>query len=350
MAEIYRHIAYELESELRQMRLEGKTRLPTEEELCKKYSCSRQTVRSALELLAQKGLITKKHGSGSYISDTSEPVNNTVILIIEDEDEYIYPDLISSLGTALNKKGFDLKILPTNGSLEKERDALSEAMSSSPAAVMIEPISNILPDHNISLIEAVKAKGIPVIYLFTSYDSPSDAICIKEDNAEGSKMLVHYLKEHGHINISCIFRCDDSRGLDRYKGYVEGLFENGLPFDEKRVCFFTGSDRKNILSGRDDFLVKSVMSLPSDVTSVICHNDEIAYRLIKALEKTGRSDVAVVSFDNSYYSSGSSSITSLGHNSREFTAAATEAVLAGVCRKGGDPAPIRWHLHIRNSG
>ena len=88
MAGIYRTIAYELEAELGQMRLEGKLRLPSEDELCRKFSCSRQTVRSALDLMVDKGLIVKKRGSGSYISDKAKKKSNKVFLIVEDEDEY----------------------------------------------------------------------------------------------------------------------------------------------------------------------------------------------------------------------------------------------------------------------
>lgn len=350
MAQMYRQIAYELESEMGQMRQSGNLRLPTEEELCRIYSCSRQTVRSALRLMADKGLITKKRGSGSYITDKVSPANNSVFLIVENEDEYTSPEFVSALKNTLKKNGHDLKCLTTEGSLEKERTALSAALTSSPAAVIIEPISNILPNHNLPLIGTIRSKGIPVIYLNTSYPSPADATCIREDNIEGAKKLVSYLKDNRHTNIACIFRCDDSRGLERYKGYVSALYENSLPFDERRVYFFTGNDRRRILSGNDELLQRTVEDMPPEVTAVICQNDEIAYRLIKILEKNRRPDVAVVSFDNSYYASGPSSITSLGHSNKELISAATDAVISAVRHKNYYPAPIRWHLHTRRSG
>ena len=350
MAQMYRQIAKELESGLAQMRLDGQLRLPTEEELCRMYSCSRQTVRSALDLMVNKGLIVKKRGSGSYISEKVASISRSVFLIVENEDEYTNPEFVTALKSALKKNGHDLKCLATEGSLEKEREALTLAMSSSPAAVIIEPISNILPNHNLPLIGSISAQGTPVIYLNTSYPSPADAMCIREDNIEGAKKLVSYLKDNRHTNIACIFRCDDSRGLERYKGYVAALYENGMPFDEKRVFFFTGNDRRRILSGSDEFLQRAVSDMPPEVTAVICQNDEIAYRLIKVLEKNRRPDVAVVSFDNSYYASGPSSITSLGHSKKELISATAEAVFSAVCHKDYYPAPIRWHLHTRRSG
>ena len=348
MSEKYRSIAYELESELRQMRLQGSLRLPTEEYLCRKFSCSRHTIRAALDLLVKKGLIEKKRGSGSFIRDDNTATDNRVILIVEDEDEYIYPEFISSFAASLKKKGYDLHCLSTGGSYEGEKDALSDVLELSPSAVIIEPISNIIPDRNMPLIEDIRSKGIPVVYLYTSYPSPSDAVCISEDNAGGSARAVSYLKENGHIFISGIFRCDDSRGLERYKGYTDALTEQGLPFDQKRAFFFTGNDRKRILAGDDSFLNGVVRQMGTEVTAVICHNDEIAYRLRKALSKEGRTEVSVVSFDNSYYASGSAAISSLGHSSRDLITAASDAVISAAGHRDFTPKPVSWHLHTRN--
>ena len=72
MAEKYKVIVNKLELELKRMRSEGKTRLPSEQVLCKDFSCSRQTIRAALDVLLQKGLIVKRRGAGSFISDDSK--------------------------------------------------------------------------------------------------------------------------------------------------------------------------------------------------------------------------------------------------------------------------------------
>lgn len=345
MSGIYRTIAYELESELGQMRLEGKLRLPSEDELCRKYSCSRQTVRSALDLMVDKGLIVKKKGSGSYISDNAQKKSDKIFLLVEDEYEYTNPGLISSLKPALKKSGYDLICISTDGSYDKERDALSKVISESPAAVLIEPIADMIPNHNKALIEAVANKDIPVIYLFSSYPFPEGAVCIREDDTNGVKMLVSYLKEKGHTDIACAFRIDDSRGLTRYKSFVDALHENGLHFEQERAFFFTSKERREMLGGSEGSLLKIAHELERNASAVVCQNDEIAYRLMQILKKEKRSDIAVVSFDNSYYANASSGITSLGHKSRDLIAAITNA----VSRKGYAPAPIAWHIHVRNN-
>ena len=343
MAGIYRTIAYELEAELGQMRLEGKLRLPSEDELCRKYSCSRQTVRSALDLMVDKGLIVKKRGSGSYISDKALK-SNKVVLIVEDEYEYTNPDFIAALKPELRKKGYDLLCISTGGSYDRERDALSEVISACPAAVLIEPIADIIPNYNKPLLEAIHNKDIPVIYLFSSYPFPEGAICIEEDDINGIKALVSYLKYMGHTDIACAFRLDDSRGLRRYKSFVDALHENGLHYEQQRAFFFSSKERREMLGGSEELLLKIAREVRSDASAVICQNDELAYRLKECLRKEKRSDIEVVSFDNSYYASTASRITSLGHKRHDLIASVTDA----ICRRGYVPEPVKWHIHIRS--
>lgn len=100
-----------------------------------------------------------------------------------------------------------------------------------------------------------------------------------------------------------------------------------------------------MLGGSEELLLKIAGEIKKGASAIVCQNDELSYRLQELLKKDMRSDIEVVSFDNSYYASTASRITSLGHKSRDLITAITDA----VCRKGYVPAPIAWHIHIRNN-
>jgi len=53
-------------------------KLPTEKELCNKFSVSRSTLREAISVVRAKGYIETRHGSGSYIIATSVETRETV--------------------------------------------------------------------------------------------------------------------------------------------------------------------------------------------------------------------------------------------------------------------------------
>lgn len=64
----YVALARELAARISEGRLRGGERLAGEYELARSFGVSRVTVRSALEILSQKGLVVKKAGSGTFIA------------------------------------------------------------------------------------------------------------------------------------------------------------------------------------------------------------------------------------------------------------------------------------------
>ena len=70
----YRDIAAKLQKEIRLGRTDVGNLLPTETELMARYAASRQTVREALRILMDQGLIVRRAGLGSVIIATEPPV------------------------------------------------------------------------------------------------------------------------------------------------------------------------------------------------------------------------------------------------------------------------------------
>ena len=66
MALKYRTLADQLREEIRGQEWKAGRRLPTEAELSERFSVSRQTVRRALQLLAEEGVVQSRQGSGTY--------------------------------------------------------------------------------------------------------------------------------------------------------------------------------------------------------------------------------------------------------------------------------------------
>ena len=102
-----------------------------------------------------------------------------------------------------------------------------------------------------------------------------------------------------------------------------------------------------MLGGSEELLLKIARDVMKNASAILCQNDEIAYRLQMVLGKVrsaGRRALEVVSFDNSYYASTVSRITSLGHKNRDLVTAITDA----VCRRRYMPEPIKWQLHVRS--
>ena len=308
MAEKYIVIANKLELELKKMRTEGISRLPSENTLAEKYSCSRQTIRAALDILLKAGLIEKRTGSGSYIVEESHK-NKTVFFITEDCDRYLSPLLIAGLRSALASSKYTLLTFSTYGSSKEEAVAISRAIKEKAAAVIIEPAHDLIPNANGRLIEEAIGALIPVIYLNSS-SAPSGVISIAPDYREAGKVLTEKLKGEGRRKTACIFCTDNSSGMDEYKGFIDEVSS----FDESRCLLLSYKEEKEILEGKHDLLTSFIDTL-SDYDSVICENGMIAHSLAGLLNKRDikvPDDITVACFDNGYYSN--DSIISMGYD------------------------------------
>ncbi|MCQ2401015.1 MAG: GntR family transcriptional regulator [Lachnospiraceae bacterium] len=64
---VYKQLLSIFEEKISSGELKGNDKLPSENELCKKYNVSRTSVRQTLNILNQKGLIYSVHGKGSFV-------------------------------------------------------------------------------------------------------------------------------------------------------------------------------------------------------------------------------------------------------------------------------------------
>ena len=66
---LYRAVAHKLRSSILQGKWKSGSLIPTELELCNQFSASRSTIRKALKTLAQEGVIDRKAGKGTWVTD-----------------------------------------------------------------------------------------------------------------------------------------------------------------------------------------------------------------------------------------------------------------------------------------
>lgn len=303
---------------------QGITTLPTEAQLCADYGVSRQTVRAALAVLRQNGLIESRQGSGSFATGRS-PVfsENRIPILIASSQEYIYPHLLTDIRTSLSEKGYQLDVLPTDNRINIERTHLLSLLEHPPRGLIVEGTKSALPTPNLDLYERLKAAGTRLLFLHGCCSSLSGEVCIKDDNYYGGYLLAGHLANLGHTRIAGLFKLDDAQGPERYLGAACCLRDLGLTLKDENVGWFVTSDLEALQKKQDTrFLAAYSKERLSGCTAAICYNDEIAYWLVKELSYAGirvPRDVSIVCFDNSYLSDLSRvRITTLTHRPHEM--------------------------------
>lgn len=145
------------------------------------------------------------------------------------------------------------------------------------------------------------------------------------------------------------------RGRSAITGVVCAMRDAGLfPLDEN-FLWFSSFQRYQLVELQDESMLQNFLRQQlGSCTAVVCYNDEIAFHLIRTLLRAGKrvpEDIAVVSFDNSYYSTfGPVSITSAGHDPHAMGHAAAENLLSQIRRQPCQSVRLPWALYARQSG
>ena len=195
---------------------------------------------------------------------------------------------------------------------------------------------------------------IPVIFLHGCYRELAGSVCVSDDNFGGGYMLARHLITRGHTRIAGIFKSDDIQGHQRYLGFLSAMRDAGLPLADGQVLWYSTEERKYLLDyGYTQLLEHFLRAYLRSCTAVICYNDEIADKLIRLLlEKKRRvpEDVAVVSFDNSYYSDLCPvRITSLFHETHRMGRLAASLLLDRMEGRPVASQTISWKLMRKES-
>lgn len=340
MAAKYQNIAEELRIQIRAGQYASAAFLPTEFELCRVYNVSRQTVRQALSLLVDEGLIERRQGSGSRIVRHSAPEATkprTVAVVATYISDYIFPGTLREVERVLSAQHCSTLLFSTQNRVDNERRILLNLLNKPVDGILVEGSKTALPNPNLDLYRSLMARGTPLVFFHGMYPDLPEALCVLDDNRGGGRMLVEYLHGKGHTNIAGIFKSDDIQGLRRYEGYISALRDLSLPMSDAQVYWYDTA-AKELLMTSDEALHKAEQVLDG-CTAVVCYNDEIASRLVGDLVRRGvrvPQEKAVVSFDNSRYSDlAPVSITSLSHGENNVGRLAAEQL---VRLMHGEPA------------
>ena len=330
-------------------------RLPTELELQERFGVSRQTVRKAISILKDEGLIKSRRGSGYYPANAGFSSSMQIAVITTFVDDYIFPAVLRDMENVLSPSGYKLQVYSTLNRVSAEREILLSLKNHPVGGIIVEGSKTALPNPNTDLYQTLRDMGIPIVFFQGHYADLSHIPAVTDNNFAGGYMLAKHLISKGHKSIGGIFKSDDIQGPERYGGMMNALRDAGLPVPDHSICWYDSEQRSKIVDDKDEGLLISFLKerLPAS-SAVICYNDEIAYHLIKDIQSLGKSvpkDFAVVSFDNSYYSRICPvPITSLGHKTKSMGTEASAKMLDLLRGKSAVSSALPWDLVVRRSG
>ncbi len=222
------------------------TLLPSLPNLAESYATSRPTIRKALQLLEQKGLVSCRNGVGVTVSDPAlrrEPSGKRLEIAADlfpgesNSFNYTLP-ILNGLSRASVKYGFSLRLVQRQ-EIENWKD---------PKDLPDGLIFHALPERTLpdSLLESITEHGVPLILLNRQMEFPGVGT-----------LSVDYRKETRRA-VSCMIR-NGARRIVLYKnpgyqsnalhlrvqGWRDAYQENGLPVPEELCITATCYEEAN---------------------------------------------------------------------------------------------------------
>ena len=289
-----------LENDLRQdilsNRLAGGEALPTEKELSDRYGISRNTVRHALADLVNEGLLSKVHGSGTFVVPAEERCGGAVkrgrnqILFLSFSSamseytfraENTFEPIFTGLNGVLQKHGYNLMLT------QVELDWV-------PPQCLVDGEIAGLVFHGPADIEFWRKYIRPFPHVGIQYHTLAlDSNFVALDNHAFSVLGLKYLMQHGHRRIAFLTdEIENQISYERYQGYLQGLRELNLPQDERYQLVWQRPYVNGVLPNCREvpdytpYLEKAFRDAPPP-TAIICADDHRAEFTRLALEKMG---------------------------------------------------------------
>lgn len=352
----YLFLANSLRALLKQHKTETGFRLPTEKELSAQYKVSRQTVRHALSVLEDEGLIVRRQGSGSYPSPTLLSSSTRIVaVVLPDTGSYLHSSAIRDIQTFFNSHNYMVRLFMTDYLFEREQEILRSLCKEPPAALLAKTFCTALPHITLSLYQEIAAKGTPVVF-WDGSPLKSDFVSINADFFAGGYELSSYLINQQHQHIAGIFQKEEIESHEKFAGFIHALQEHDIPLDSRNIFWYDSISYPYTKKTLEPsiFPEEFLKWITLNCTSVLCHNDEAAYALIKALLQKNvpvPGNISVVSFDNSHLSELSPvRITSMSCEKEKPWSAAAQFLLQQLQGKEPVPPRLSWQLIKKDSG
>lgn len=283
-------------------------KLPTEYELANQYGVSRPTVTKALTRLKKEGLITRKIGSGSFVTSGMHGVGQHKLfgLVIPNLGKGEIFEPICAQIASLSEEydffllwgGLSISSSPSQDMIEK---MVFRFVKNRVAGVFFIPME-LIPayyDVNVKIASMLDSVHIPVVLIDTDYEpfnrrTAHDLVGI--DNYHGGYIATEHFLKHGCRRVDYVFRPYSSYTLLQRKiGYQAALQDADI--ECRKDCVHCG-DPGDMGFVKDEILGKGA-------TNIVCGNDETAAVLLHTLQKAGvhvPHDVRLIGFDDVYYS------------------------------------------------
>jgi len=308
---LYLQIRGMLKEKIEQGLLQPGDQIPTEAELIQQYGVSRITIKGALKLLVEEGLVYRIAGKGTFVSDPQ----GTDALLAQEIDSAV-PMIKIGFQSPLTNDEFSLHLLQgveeackeqnvaliirTATTQKEEKEGIRFLCAAGVDGLLIFPVDG---EAYSEAILNLKTDKIPFV-LIDRYLPGINTNAVYSDNYQGGYLGTEYLINKGHEKIGILSgsKSKTSSSEDRFTGYLDMAKEAGLRIEPAH--WLTRTDEFTYMDAATTHtMIKDWLEAQPDITAVFTFSNILAVRAAEAAQAIGKKvpeDLAILSFDAPY--------------------------------------------------
>lgn len=351
----YRQVADTLRREIADGIFKDGQTLMTEEELRLRFDVSRQTVRQAIALLEDDGLVDRRRGSGTYVRHGSRrrTGNINIAVISTYFTAYIFPNILCGIESVLNEHGCLMTISATYNDPKKEREILKRMLQSDVDGLIIEGVKTAEASLNMDLYHQFAERNIPVLFMNGHHESLTNIPFVAMDDYAGGRQAARELVRRGYRSLAGIFKTDDLQGQKREQGFMDELAVYGLQVAPEAILHFNTENRHHLFETAKGKHFLDLLSEKGRIDGLCTFNDVYAIRTLLPLRQRGvvfPQDMGIISFDDSAYATMDPlGLTTFAHPKEEFGRVAAHKLLNMINGEKEKSVSLPWNLVERGS-
>lgn len=197
--------------------------------------------------------------------------------------------LLKYIGDALRKEGYGLLICDSNSDEETERKNIKFLLSKKVDGMIVVPVGT-----GSDVLKYSKEAEVPVVLLDRTVEN-AGCDCVRIDNRLAAYKATKKLLEMGHKEIAVISSATEYTGIERCRGFVEAMNDEGLDISEK----FVFNKIHSIEHGYDS--MKKIIAMKNHPTAVFMTNYEITLGAVMAINESDLKcpdDISLIGFDD----------------------------------------------------
>jgi LacI family transcriptional regulator len=267
-------------------------------------------------------------------------------VIVPDLVTHFFSSVISGIEYVAKQNGYFILISSSSESYEKEVDSVKNLLQTRVEGLIVCLSQETKTfDHFDTLI----ANEIPLVF-FDRVCRTNEVPSVVADNKEAARKVVCHFYENGYRRIAYINGPEQlSISQQRYAGYLQGLEDCHLPFDQKLVTHC------NLSTEDASIATRSLLSLKNHPDAILGINDTVIFAAMKEIKQFGLNipnDIGLIGFTDEFHSTVvDPSLTSVTFPTFEIGEAAARLFIERIHNPTAPPRQIemKTSLVVRNS-